>query len=56
MNKAAAAGVDRVPAGLETHYNEIAAIVREEIQRMLIEERSAADTAATLQERFLALQ
>lgn len=56
MNQAAAAGVDRVPVGLETHYNEIAAIVREEIQRMLIEDRSAADTAATLQERFLALQ
>lgn len=56
MDKAAAAGVDRVPVGLDAHYNEIAAIVREEIQRMLIDNRSAAETAATLQDRFLAVQ
>jgi multiple sugar transport system substrate-binding protein len=56
MEKAAAAGVDRVPVGLETHYNELASIVREEIQRMIIENRTAEDTAATLQERVSALQ
>lgn len=56
MDKAAAAGVDRVPVGLETHYNELADIIREEIQRMIIDNRTAEETAATLQERVSALQ
>ena len=46
---ASAAGVDRLPKGLELQFNEVQKIFFEEAQRMLIEGRSPEDTAAALQ-------
>lgn len=53
---AAAAGVDRLPKGLETVFNEFASIVIEEMQRMVIEDLDPAAVAATLQQRTIDLQ
>lgn len=55
-NKAAAAGVDRVPAGLEAQNNEFGKIVTEELQRMLIEKLPTEEAAANLQRRAEELQ
>lgn len=52
----AAAGVDRLPKGLETVFNEFASIVIEEMQRMVIEDLDPAAVAATLQQRTIELQ
>lgn len=46
---ASAAGVDRLPKGLELQFNEVQKIFFEEVQRMLIEGRSPEDTASALQ-------
>ncbi len=53
---AAAAGVDRIPLGLEIQFNEFAKIVRNEVQRMVIEDLDPAEVAARLQEQAEALQ
>jgi multiple sugar transport system substrate-binding protein len=53
--RAAAAGVDRLPQGLELELNEVAKIVFEEVQRMIIEDRDPAETAAAIQEKVLAI-
>ena len=53
---AAAAGVDRIPLGLEIQFNEFAKIVRTEMQRMVIEDLDPAEVAARLQEQAEALQ
>ena len=56
MDAAAAAGVDRIPTGLEIQYNEFAKVVREEVQRMIIEDLDPQDVGDRLQELALALQ
>ena len=53
---AAAAGVDRIPTGLEVQYAEFSKMVKEEAQRMLIEDLDPADVAATMQERAERIQ
>lgn len=53
---AAAAGVDRLPKGLEPVFNEFAKIVIEEMQRMIIEDLDPAVVGETLQQRTLELQ
>ncbi|MGR3485003.1 MAG: ABC transporter substrate-binding protein [Paracoccaceae bacterium] len=54
--RAAAAGIDRLPQGLEVEFNEVAKIVFEEVQRMLIEGRSPEDTAAAIQAEVLRIK
>lgn len=55
-SKAAAAQVDRLPAGFETRYNELAKIIVEESQRMVVDD-SAPDVAAKrIQTRAIDLQ
>ncbi len=53
---ASAAGVDRIPAGLEVQYGEFAKMVMEESQRMVIEDLDPAAVAATMQARAEELQ
>lgn len=53
---AAAAKVDRIPAGLEINFNEFAKMVMEEAQRMIIEDLDPAAVAATMQEKAEAIQ
>lgn len=53
---AAAAGVDRIPAGLEVQYGEFGKMVQEEVQRMLIEDLDPADVVKTMQKRAEAMQ
>jgi multiple sugar transport system substrate-binding protein len=48
-NAASAAGVDRLPKGLELEFNEVQKTFFQEVQRMLIEGNSPEDTAAALQ-------
>jgi multiple sugar transport system substrate-binding protein len=54
--KAAAAGVDRLPQGLELELNEVAKIIFAEVQRMLIENGDPAQTAAAIQQQVLAIR
>jgi multiple sugar transport system substrate-binding protein len=54
--KAAAAGVDRLPPGFETTYNEFAKIIVEEAQRMVVHDVSPGETAKRIQKRAEALQ
>jgi multiple sugar transport system substrate-binding protein len=56
QDEAAAAGVDRLPRGFETRYNEFAKIVTEEAQRMVTDDLSPADTAKRIQARVTELQ
>lgn len=49
MKAAAAAGVDRIPTGLELYYNEFSKMIMEESQRMLIEDLDPAEVAKTMQ-------
>jgi len=56
QDKAAAAGVDRLPAGFETKYNEFAKIITEEAQRMVIEDADPAAVAKRMQQRVTELQ
>ena len=53
---AAAAGVDRLPKGFETNYNEFAKIITEECQRMVGANLDPTATAKRIQERVLELQ
>lgn len=48
---AAAAGVDRIPTGLEVQYGEFAKMIQEEVQRMLIEDLDPADVVKVMQKR-----
>ena len=48
---AAAAGVDRIPTGLEIQYGEFGKMIQEEVQRMLIEDLDPADVVKTMQAR-----
>ena len=56
QDKAAAAGVDRLPKGFETKYNEFAKIVTEEAQRMVIDNADPASVARRMQQRVTELQ
>jgi multiple sugar transport system substrate-binding protein len=53
--RAADAGVDRMPKGLELEYNEVAKIFSEEVQRMVIQNEAPADAAKAIQEQVVAL-
>lgn len=53
---AAAAGVDRIPTGLEIQYGEFSKMVQEEVQRMLIEDLDPADVVKTIQAKAEAIQ
>lgn len=53
---AAAAGVDRIPTGLEVQYGEFGKMVQEEVQRMLIEDLDPAQVVKTMQARAEAIQ
>lgn len=53
---AAAAGVDRIPTGLEIQYGEFGKMVQEEVQRMLIEDLDPATVAKTMQARAEQIQ
>lgn len=56
QDKAAAKGIDRLPTGFETTYNEFAKIITEEAQRMVIDNADPAAVAKRMQARALALQ
>jgi multiple sugar transport system substrate-binding protein len=56
QDAAAAAGVDRLPAGYETKYNEFARIVTEECQRMVIGDEDPATVAKRIQRRVVELK
>jgi multiple sugar transport system substrate-binding protein len=56
QDKAAALGIDRLPTGFETTYNEFAKIITEEAQRMVIENADPAAVAKKMQARVTALQ
>lgn len=53
---ASAAGVDRIPTGLEIQYNAFAKMVMEESQRMIIEDLDPADVVARIHELAVELQ
>lgn len=53
---AAAAGVDRIPTGLEVQYGEFGKMVQEEVQRMLIEDLDPADVVKVMQARAEEIQ
>lgn len=53
---AAAAGVDRIPTGLEIQYGEFSKMIQEEVQRMLIEDLDPADVVKTMQARAEEIQ
>jgi multiple sugar transport system substrate-binding protein len=53
---AAAAGVDRIPTGLEIQYGEFGKMVQEEVQRMLIQDLDPADVVKTIQAKAEAIQ
>ena len=53
---AAAAGVDRIPTGLEIQYGEFGKMIQEEVQRMLIEDLDPADVVKTMQARAEQIQ
>jgi multiple sugar transport system substrate-binding protein len=56
QDAAAAAGVDRLPAGYETKYNEFARIVTEECQRMVADDEDPAAVAKRIQRRVIELK
>jgi len=51
-----AAGVDRIPVGLEIPFNEFSKMVQEESQRMIIEDLDPAEVAKRMHEKAVALQ
>lgn len=53
---AAAAGIDRIPTGLEIQYGEFSKMVQEEVQRMLIEDLDPAEVVKTIQAKAEAIQ
>ncbi|MDC0738313.1 sugar ABC transporter substrate-binding protein [Cognatishimia sp. SS12] len=54
--RAADAGVDRLPKGLELHNSELSKVVFEEAQRMLANDLDPAEVGATLQKRVEAFE
>ena len=54
--KASAAGVDRIPKGLEIQYNEFSKMIMEESQRMIINDLDPKAVAATMQQKAEAIQ
>lgn len=52
--RAAEAGVDRLPAGLELYNSQLSKLIFTESQRMLAEDLAPADVAATIQQQVLA--
>jgi multiple sugar transport system substrate-binding protein len=56
MQAASAAGVDRIPTGLELNYNEFSKMIQEETQRMLIEDLDPAEVVKTMQSKAEAIQ
>jgi multiple sugar transport system substrate-binding protein len=56
QDAAAAAGVDRLPTGFETKYNEFARIVTEECQRMVTDDADPAAVAKRIQSRVVDLK
>ena len=56
MQAASAAGVDRIPTGLELNYNEFSKMIQEETQRMLIEDLDPADVVQTMQAKAEAIR
>lgn len=54
--KASAAGVDRIPKGLEIQYNQFAKMIQEESQRMIIQDLDPKAVAATMQTKAEAIQ
>ena len=55
-SKAAAAQIDRLPAGFETRYNELAKIIVEESQRMVVDDTAPEAAAKRIQTRAVELQ
>ncbi|MDE0303397.1 MAG: extracellular solute-binding protein [Albidovulum sp.] len=53
---AAAAGVDRIPTGLEVQYNAFGKMVKEEATRMIIEDLDPAEVVKTMQAKAEAIQ
>lgn len=53
---AAAAGVDRIPTGLELQYNEFSKMVQEEAQRMIIQDLDPAEVAKTMRAKAEEIQ
>ena len=56
QKQAAAAGVDRIPKGLELQYGEFGKMMQEETLRMLIEDLDPAEVVKTMQEKAVAIQ
>jgi multiple sugar transport system substrate-binding protein len=56
QQRAAKAGVDRIPVGLELQYNAFGKMVQEEAQRMIIQDLDPAKVAQTMQMRALEIQ
>lgn len=54
--RASEAGIDRLPKGLEIQFNEFAKMVKEESQRMIIENLDPAAVAVTMQQKAEAIQ
>jgi multiple sugar transport system substrate-binding protein len=50
------AGIDRIPVGLETKYNEFSKMIMEEAQRMVINDLDPATVAKTMQKRGVEIQ
>lgn len=55
-NAASAAGIDRLPRGLEIEFNEVSNVVLEEVQRMLIDDLDPAVAGQNIQDRVLAIR
>jgi len=49
--RASEAGIDRLPKGLEIQFNEFAKMMKEETQRMIIEDLDPQQVAATMQQK-----
>jgi multiple sugar transport system substrate-binding protein len=56
QREAAKAGIDRIPNGLELVYNEFAKMIKEEAERMIIQDLDPKAVAATMQAKAAALQ
>lgn len=55
-NRAAAAHIDRLPVGFETKYNELAKIITEESQRMVVDDGAPEAAAKRIQMRAVELK
>lgn len=56
MQAASAAGIDRIPNGLQLQYPEFSKMIQEETQRMLIEDLDPAQVVKTMQAKAEALK